>query len=512
MATKAYSYLRFSTPEQAHGDSARRQSTLAQEYAARHGLELDDTLTYRDEGVSAFRGLNMAEGSRLGAFLAAVREGVVAQGSYLLVENLDRISRDKIRAARNTLEEIVDSGIVVVTLNDGKAYTKEMLDEDGLAMIMVVLTFMRAHEESATKARRGKEAWKGKLLKGGPLTRVCPAWLTLRADRSTYDVVKDRAKLVQRIYSMALEGIGQQSIARMLNAEGVPTWGLGIRKPAGMWQRSYIAKLLGSPAVIGTYVPHAEEYQDGKLMRKPLDPIPGYFPAVIDEETFQRVQAMRASADPLRGRHAGHGVHNVFGGLLRCNLCGSSMQMVYKGQGQKGGQRKVVCSKARGGHGCNGAYRSISYPMLEHTLRENAALLLSTARQDFDEGRIAETISETEERIQEVEQGAQILADELQRTPSPTLRTRLLELDGERDRLKVMLREMESRLAQNSGPLIERKIADLKAALKVDSMDRAQVNMLLRQLCRTVTVDYPTAALEFEWLHGGAVVVPFETA
>jgi DNA invertase Pin-like site-specific DNA recombinase len=34
---RAYSYLRFSTPEQAQGDSARRQIDLATRYAATHG-------------------------------------------------------------------------------------------------------------------------------------------------------------------------------------------------------------------------------------------------------------------------------------------------------------------------------------------------------------------------------------------------------------------------------------------------------------------------------------------
>ena len=55
---KAYSYLRFSTLEQMSGDSFRRQTAAAEEYAMKHGLELDTSLTFRDLGVSAFRGRN----------------------------------------------------------------------------------------------------------------------------------------------------------------------------------------------------------------------------------------------------------------------------------------------------------------------------------------------------------------------------------------------------------------------------------------------------------------------
>ena len=54
-APKAYSYLRFSTPEQTKGDSLRRQTALADDYAKRHGLALDTDLTLRDLGVSAYR-------------------------------------------------------------------------------------------------------------------------------------------------------------------------------------------------------------------------------------------------------------------------------------------------------------------------------------------------------------------------------------------------------------------------------------------------------------------------
>src|SRR4051812_6180278 len=89
---KAYSYLRFSTPDQMRGDSFRCQSTAAEEYALRYQLQLDTALTFQDLGISAFRGTNARNGA-LGAFLKAIDEGLVADGSVLLVESLDRVSR-----------------------------------------------------------------------------------------------------------------------------------------------------------------------------------------------------------------------------------------------------------------------------------------------------------------------------------------------------------------------------------------------------------------------------------
>ena len=89
---KVYSYTRWSTPEQAKGDSARRQSEAALRWADRHGYILDDSLRISDEGVSAYRGTNALDGG-LSRFLEACRRGLIEPGSFLLVESLDRISR-----------------------------------------------------------------------------------------------------------------------------------------------------------------------------------------------------------------------------------------------------------------------------------------------------------------------------------------------------------------------------------------------------------------------------------
>src|SRR5262249_3377567 len=155
--------------------------------------------TFHDLGVSAYRGDNVEIG-RLGAFLQAVREGIVPQGSYLLVESLDRLSRQSARRALRILEDLCDEGVVVVTLADGRAYTREALDQDPTALLMSILIFMRAHEESQMKARRLKAAWTGKrqMLAERPLTSVGPGWLVLKGGQ--FRVVPERARIVKRIF------------------------------------------------------------------------------------------------------------------------------------------------------------------------------------------------------------------------------------------------------------------------------------------------------------------------
>src|SRR5215207_3150924 len=88
----AYSYIRFSSPEQAKGDSLRRQTEAAAAWCERHGVTLDTSLTLHDLGTSAIRGAHRDNPDKhaLAAFLKAVEGGKVRKGSYLVVESLDR--------------------------------------------------------------------------------------------------------------------------------------------------------------------------------------------------------------------------------------------------------------------------------------------------------------------------------------------------------------------------------------------------------------------------------------
>src|SRR6516165_10425780 len=98
-ATLAYSYLRFSSPEQAKGDSIRRQTEARDAWLVRHpSVTLDTSLTLHDKGVSGFSGKHRLNADRfaLAAFLKLVDAGRIPEGSYLLLENLDRLSREHI--------------------------------------------------------------------------------------------------------------------------------------------------------------------------------------------------------------------------------------------------------------------------------------------------------------------------------------------------------------------------------------------------------------------------------
>lgn len=279
---RAYSYVRFSTPEQARGDSLRRQLELSAAYAEKRGLILDDTLTLRDEGLSGFTGENRKKGA-LALFLRAVESKLVKPGSFLLVESLDRLSRDTLSEQMTLFMTLVNADITIVTLIDQQVYSKESINSDFTKLMVSLVSMMRAHEESLVKSKRLKAAWEKKRrdIPTKKLSAVCPAWLELTEDRSRFRVLEDRAAIVRRIYQMNISGIGQMQIARTLNVEGVSSWG-----GENGWHPSYIQRILQTRSVLGEFQP-LKKSPSGKPVPAG-DPISDYFPCIVDIATWQR--------------------------------------------------------------------------------------------------------------------------------------------------------------------------------------------------------------------------------
>jgi len=498
---KAYSYLRFSTPEQMQGDSQRRQLEQAEQYAAKEGLELDKELSFSDPGVSAFRGAN-AETGDLAAFRGAIKAGLVEPGSYLLVESLDRLSRNKARKAVRILEDICEAGVAVVTLSDGKVYTEEALDDDPMAFMWAIMVAMRAHEESAMKSRRLKAAWADKRAKAKekPLTKLAPAWLRWNGEQ--WEVDEERAAVVRRIFGMALEGMGQHRIAETLNAEGVPTFANHNGRQAHFWQRSYVRKLLENPAVEGSLVPHSLDYSSGKRQRTAHEPVPGYFPAVVDKETVARVRAMQESGAP-KVRNGSGKVSNVLAGVARCPSCGGTMTRVNKGP--KGGRPYLACTKAKAKGGCD--QKAVRLEGVEEALRLHGPQIVHEA--PLGDPGLDQAIAEAAGTLDFLDEQIANLVEALAAGPSEALRKELDKAEQAAEEWRKERDRLHRQAMEQASPVLEKKLADLDEALAADVWAPDRVNALLRQLASKVVVDTANGRLDIHWQHGGESEVVF---
>jgi len=319
----AYSYIRFSSPEQSKGDSHRRQLDKSHHYAVTHGLTLDDSLSFNDLGRSAFRGDHAATGG-LGLFIAAIDEGKIADGSYLLIENLDRLSRQPPVEALNLLQSIVNCGVTVVTLADGREYTKESLRSDATSLLVSIIVMFRAHEESKVKGERVRSAWTRKKLvdakEGKPITTMIPRWLRVADGR--FEVIEEKAAVVRRVFDLATkEGLGQRAICTVMNHEQHITTADNDAK----WTETSVRRVLLNPAVMGRYQPYSYDADNPRKRTEQGDPIEDYYPVIVPPEQFLDAQRLRKDALLPRGPRATTGANTLFTGLVFCGNCGGSM-------------------------------------------------------------------------------------------------------------------------------------------------------------------------------------------
>ncbi|MCJ8151870.1 recombinase family protein [Shinella sedimenti] len=415
---RAYSYVRMSTRKQLRGDSLRRQLERSKAFADEHSLLLDDSL--QDLGVSAWKGRNFKTGA-LGRFLAMVESGQIPRGSYLLIESLDRLSREAVPDALTLFMAIINAGIVIVTLGeDRQIYSRDRLNGDWTKLIIGLAVMSRGHEESQTKSERISAVAKRKreLAREGKghITSITPGWIDAkRIDASRYEfTLNHHAETVKTIYEMATRGLGATVIARKLNADGVPAF-----KSKDGWYQSVIKALLARQDVIGTFQPH--RIVEGKRVPDG-DPITDYFPAAIDKDLFLRVQAMRSN--PGKPGRKGSTFANLFTGLCHCAHCGGPMTMkISRVKGNENG-RYLVCANYVRGHRCVDGNRHFRYEPLEaaildHVTEINLAETLQTARFDDTVRELDETIAGLSLQLEELRRKEQRLAQIVEDDTAP---------------------------------------------------------------------------------------------
>lgn len=442
MKRRAYSYKRFSSPKQMRGDSMRRQTEFEQRVVAEMDLVLDDTLDLSDTGVSAFRGKNARFGA-LAEFMKLVETGRIPVGSVLIVENLDRLSRENVLDAFNLFSRIIGAGITLVTAEPYNVYTKASVQGDVAQLMVPIVYMMRAHDESKTKSHRISQAWgqrrKRAVEQGLPLTEACPRWLKVVGKRK-YEVIEDRAQVVRDIYAWVREGLGVTRVIQRLKAEGVPCFG-----KKGEWHAAYVRKLLIWPAVYGEMQPQV--YVDGK--QTPTgDPVPGYFPAIISREEFDATRATMRDRKGKDGRPA-KGDGNLFTGIVwhavdRC-------RMSLKSNNQGGKRYSYLVSNMVDKGAARGEGRQFPYGKFEEAVLGDLEELrpedvddrFRVQKKELDEQieRLSGELVVVDNRMKEVE--GQML-DTTNRIPAGTLMKMLTTLTTQKDAIVAKLAPLQA--------------------------------------------------------------------
>ena len=322
----AFSYIRFSSKKQEHGHSLVRQLKMTREYCKAVGLTLDESKSFRDLGVSAWKGKNMERG--FGELIAACDSGLIPPGSALVVEALDRISRMRPRKVANLFSRLLDdyglevhlTGINKVVYPDSPTAADEAMD-----LLLIAMLASRASDEQETKSERLKAAFADKrerVARGEALMETnsnkMPWWVEVvgvgKGKKPRIVATPERAKIVQLIYKWTSEGMTAPVIARKLHEEGVPTW----RPKTKHWTSERVRDLINTRAPEGFLEETPKTRETGLTFS-----IPNYYPKLVSESLAAKARlAMKANRRYGRG-HEVKGKNerpiNIMRGLIRYN-------------------------------------------------------------------------------------------------------------------------------------------------------------------------------------------------
>ncbi|WP_258184159.1 recombinase family protein [Vibrio splendidus] len=283
--------------------------------------------TYQDLGKSAYKGEHLK--NELGLFLSAVKSGVIAKGSILVVYSLDRLSRLEIGYAKQTYYDLTNNGVSVYSIADNHLYRAHNAADD----IISTITFERAHNESKIKSRRvidshkeGHKRWKETSESQRNLGRT-PLWI--EQSTNTFNI---NAEGVKKAVEMKIAGYGDLKIKQYLDAnfEYKPTRKKGRVKQSNTWDYTSIYQLWERRTLIGEKAFKIEGVEH--VMEN-------YYPALIDEDTFRKLQALKKKK---RGRDTGSGKISLLKSLVRCGICGGAMVFMDK----RGDRVSYVCNLA----------------------------------------------------------------------------------------------------------------------------------------------------------------------
>lgn len=454
---KVIAYARYSSSGQ-DPESITRQHDAAKALADRKGWVISEWL--KDEAKSAFHGHNKRFGA-LGKIIKRVEVGDIGQGDVLIVEAVDRLSRQDVWDALTTFMSMMNAGVTVATTSNDQVLNRTNYKERWTDIIALLATMAEAHQGSARKQGLGNHAWE-KRRAAGVLTLMNPAWLNKDGEPRP-----ERVALVKEAFALALDGYGVNKIAKVFNDRGERSW--GGEKRSGVWSSSYISRLLRNRAVIGEFQPRTGPDSE------PAGPaVPDYFKRIIDQETFDRVNA-KVSQRKFAGAGSGRkGVEwpNLFRSMMVCEKCEASMILLHTGKYpylKCAGGRVGSCDHVQGYH-----YETLERAFIKFVIE----LKIDVAGQSAGFAIKSEIATLTND-IDTLDRNINFIIKKMLTLDSPALDAQLTAFEKEKAAKVLELADAQRRLILEASPLdaAQRQVAELYAALYEREGDKTIIRM-----------------------------------
>ena len=314
---RAYIWTAVSSEEQATGDkdSLAHQERVGREHAQRHGLDVVRVLR-SDDSRSVIR-LDVAMGNpKLGysELVAAIESRSL---DVLLFYSVDRLGRNM--ALVTTVQELCRAaGIALYDCSNPPATIRA--ESGDMERIVGGLQGAMAQSEIDKLKKRRRFGIQARARRG-QFTAIVPFGYT--TDDGTPAIDARQAAIVRRIFAEYLNGHGLPRIAAGLNRDAIPT-------PRGnAWQVGTIAYILNN---VWRYAGYLESNRHSRKWRDAYARYPGQHPAIIDEQTAERVIAERAAR--AANRKLSDTPH-LLSGVVWCVECHAPMRLTTQSSGSR---------------------------------------------------------------------------------------------------------------------------------------------------------------------------------
>lgn len=436
---RAFSYARVSTEHQS-GLSIEGQLRVCKQFGEMFGVEIAAEFSDKESGKNDER-------EQFDVMMDRLKRG---EADAVLCEKYDRFSRSG--ASGEVLIQKIERQLGVRVIA-----AAELIDTStplGKAMrgIKMIFSNMEREEIVARTTKRMKDiATHGFWLGGQPPLgyRVVNSPDSDGRTRKRLEIDEQTAPLVRKIFEMYAGGKTQMQIISWLNEQGYKS------SKGNRFSKSSLSDMLKNEKYIGIYTYAVGTKQSKHVKRDGTVKIPGAIPAIIDEETWERVQ-MRFRVYPGR-KHK-----YLLAGLAVCGVCGGFLH------GYGGTAPQYRCKKHKPQlsitkqkletqvfkyieHEIFSGLDSTDFEVMAQALSQKAASTDSQRQKKLDELQLKKARLETEERR---------IADAIRQG---------IALDILRDDAEKLKIEKDS---------IEFKLAQLGAAEKKDyiSADDLQLN------------------------------------
>lgn len=383
-------------------------------------------------------------------------------------------------------------------------FEEQGIDTDKLNMEMIV-TFpgMAAQQESVSIS--GNMRWSyQKRMESGDFNCCSPAYGYSLIDGQLVPK-EDEMKVVCRIFSLYLQGVGTQNIANLLNEEGIQR-----RYSQKKWYSSTIKYILKNERYMGDALLQKSFTTETLPFRKVKNKgqLPQYYvensnPAIVGKDAYKAAQEL------MRSRTSGKGCKRKpapLTGKLRCPECGR----VFRRQLTNGIVYWLCCGKSAGATDCQ--YRRVrqdavydTFMTMTDKLKDHREELIEPLIRQIE--TMQEKTSGIQDKVKQIDKEiADLAAQNLVITrlhtsgvlPAAEYTAQTAEISNKITALRV---ERKKKLAEDEDDAWLQSLRELSDILEESELTAGFDEELFEQIVESITVDDHTQ-LTFHLLGG----------